>query len=141
MVQCQCHWRLHAAVGCADAAAHPARKPVTAKQGGSRYGSDNRGDARTAGGAERAGRQCDCRVLSKEDEIRKLYTDRTDEWSKGYYNALLHDRQAKNNYAMNLGNQMRVNAKYSDAKNGRSGKVQGFERFQGKAVCGTGKAE
>jgi hypothetical protein len=54
--------------------------------------------------------------LSKEDELRKIYQNRTDEWNRGFYSALQHDRQTKNSCLTNPGQQMRADAKYSEAQ-------------------------
>jgi hypothetical protein len=54
-------------------------------------------------------------ALKKEEEMRKLYQQKAGEWDKGYYNALLHDRQMQNNYAANLETRMRADIKQNDA--------------------------
>ncbi|MDR0768599.1 MAG: hypothetical protein LBE71_01640 [Dysgonamonadaceae bacterium] len=54
-------------------------------------------------------------ALSKEEEIRKLYQSRMDNWDRGYYNALMGDRQMKYNYLANMDKQMRADARYGAA--------------------------
>jgi hypothetical protein len=68
----------------------------------------------------------------REDEARKLYEQKFNNWQQGYYKALSSGEQTKNSYLMNLQNQRREDIKYLDKKDTEEARYRYKKEFERK---------